>query len=83
MTNKTPPDFVGIPKKREDQASYYVSPSLTRGNYTLEEIANMMGLTRERVRQIEANALRKLRRALRLRGIDADLIIPRDIDKYN
>ena len=43
---------------------------LTRGNFTLEEIAEMMGLTRERVRQIEAMALRKLRRELRRRGLD-------------
>ena len=29
--------------------------------YTLEQIGNMMGVTRERVRQIEARALEKLR----------------------
>jgi DNA-directed RNA polymerase sigma subunit (sigma70/sigma32) len=69
-------------KKRFDQATHHYPSELSRGNYTLEEIAEMMGLTRERVRQIEANALRKLRRALIRRGIDADSIIPRDIDKY-
>jgi DNA-directed RNA polymerase specialized sigma subunit len=69
-------------KKRLDQATHHYPSELSRGNYTLEEIAEMMGLTRERVRQIEAMALRKLRRALRLRGIDADSIIPKDIDKY-
>jgi DNA-directed RNA polymerase sigma subunit (sigma70/sigma32) len=69
-------------KKRLDQATHHYPSELSRGNYTLEEIAEMMGLTRERVRQIEANALRKLRRALYRRGIDADSIIPRDIDKY-
>lgn len=31
-----------------------------RGPYTLEEIGQMMGLTRERIRQIEQSALRKL-----------------------
>lgn len=31
-------------------------------SYTLEEIANAMGVTKERVRQIEAQALRKFRR---------------------
>ena len=35
---------------------------MTRGNeYTLEEIAKILGITRERVRQIEQQALRKLK----------------------
>ena len=33
---------------------------------TLEEIASIMGVTRERVRQIEAQALRKLRHPTRM-----------------
>jgi len=33
----------------------------SRGEYTLEEIAQKLGITRERVRQIEQNALKKLR----------------------
>lgn len=42
---------------------------------TLEEIADIMGITRERVRQIEKKALAKLRIRLRKRGIDiTDLI---------
>jgi DNA-directed RNA polymerase sigma subunit (sigma70/sigma32) len=69
-------------KKRFDQATHHYPSELSRGNYTLEEIADMMGCTRERVRQIEAMALRKLRKALIRRGIDADSIIPKDIDKY-
>jgi len=32
-----------------------------RGHMTLEEIATLLGMTRERVRQVEAKALRKLR----------------------
>ena len=32
-----------------------------RSNYTLEEVGEVFGLTRERIRQIEAEALRKLR----------------------
>ena len=35
--------------------------------HTLEETARMLGVTRERVRQIERRALDKLRRLLRLR----------------
>ena len=32
--------------------------------HTLEEVGNMFGVTRERIRQIETKALRKIRRAL-------------------
>ena len=35
--------------------------------HTLEETARLMGITRERVRQIEKRALEKLRSALRRR----------------
>ena len=35
--------------------------------HTLEETAKLMGITRERVRQIEAQALRKLRLRLKQR----------------
>jgi RNA polymerase primary sigma factor len=37
----------------------------------LEAIGQRLGLTRERIRQIEAAGLRKLRALLRARGIDA------------
>jgi DNA-directed RNA polymerase sigma subunit (sigma70/sigma32) len=42
------------------------APSET--NYTLQEIADMMNITKERVRQIEAKALNKLRQHLRSLG---------------
>ncbi len=32
-----------------------------RNTYTLQEIANILGITRERVRQIETQAIKKLR----------------------
>jgi RNA polymerase primary sigma factor len=38
---------------------------------TLEEIGRRLGVTRERVRQIEAAALKRLRRLLAARGVDA------------
>jgi biotin operon repressor len=45
--------------KRSTNASYM----------SLEEIADIMGITRERVRQIEQKALFKLRKRLRAKGI--------------
>jgi RNA polymerase primary sigma factor len=42
---------------------------------TLEAIGRQLGLTRERVRQIESAALRKLRALLRARGVDATDIL--------
>lgn len=39
---------------------------------TLEEIADLMGVTRERVRQIEQSALRNARKILRKKGYDPD-----------
>jgi len=49
-----------IPIKADDRAM------------TLQEIAEIMGCTRERVRQIEQRALGKLRRKLRAMGYNAD-----------
>ena len=42
---------------------------------TLEAIGSRMGLTRERVRQIEASGLRKLRALLKARGVDASDVL--------
>ena len=39
---------------------------------TLQEIANILGTSRERVRQIEQRALGKLRRKLSAMGYDPD-----------
>jgi RNA polymerase primary sigma factor len=40
-----------------------------RREHTLEEIGKKLGVTRERIRQIEAQALRRLRHPLRSRGL--------------
>lgn len=45
------------------------SLSLSSDGLTLKEVGKTMGLTRERVRQIEAKALLKLRKSLNLRNI--------------
>ena len=41
---------------------------------TLEALAERLGLTRERVRQIQQEALAKLKRHLQRRGIDRDSV---------
>ena len=51
-------------------------PQTTRDGATLEEIADLYGCTRERVRQIEANALRKLRHRLRMAGLSPKDLLP-------
>jgi RNA polymerase nonessential primary-like sigma factor len=42
--------------------------------HTLEELAAELGLTRERVRQIQLEALAQLRRILRRRGVSKDIL---------
>jgi RNA polymerase primary sigma factor len=42
----------------------------TGAEQTLEEVGNYFGLTRERIRQIEGNAIIKLRKLYRKRGIE-------------
>jgi RNA polymerase nonessential primary-like sigma factor len=42
---------------------------------TLEALAGELGVTRERVRQIQAEALEKLRARLRRRGLDRDALL--------
>lgn len=43
--------------------------------YTLEELAGQLGLTRERVRQIQLEALGQLRRILKRRGMHKDALL--------
>ena len=63
-------DQAKLPKQRSvSQAK--IRTSSTHGGCTLSEIASMMGIGRERVRQIEAKALVKFRQRLQDRGIKA------------
>lgn len=55
-----------------DDRQKYVPQGL---NMTLEEIADCMGITRERVRQIEKKALAKLRRRLIKHGYTLDDLV--------
>jgi RNA polymerase primary sigma factor len=43
---------------------YYFGLNENRQNYSLDEIGNTLGLTRERVRQLKDKALRKMRRTV-------------------
>ena len=56
-----------IPQFKEEDARATTKP---RRSMTLEEIADVFGTSRERIRQIEQNALRKIRGRLRAKGID-------------
>jgi RNA polymerase primary sigma factor len=58
------------PKEREIIVDRFGLGSGGEAPMTLEAIGQRMGVTRERVRQIEAAALQKLRRRLQARGID-------------
>ncbi len=46
---------------------------------TLEEVGREIGLTRERVRQIQVEALRRLRDMLRKHGLDSDALFNDDV----
>jgi RNA polymerase primary sigma factor len=58
------------PKEREIILDRFGLGGGSEAPMTLEAIGQRMGVTRERVRQIEAAALQKLRRRLQARGID-------------
>ena len=63
-----------LPKQRTvSQAKSRTSS--THGGCTLSEIANMLGIGKERVRQIEARALAKVRKAMQEKGIGAQDLI--------
>ena len=60
------PRFEGSCEARLRNACVWISKNDPGRCLTLEEIASIMGITRERVRQLEAQALRKLRHPSRI-----------------
>jgi DNA-directed RNA polymerase sigma subunit (sigma70/sigma32) len=65
-SNKPIPIFSGSQEQRLRKTCVWVSKYSPGRRLTLEEIAAVMGVSRERVRQIEAHALRKLRHPSRM-----------------
>ena len=60
------PKFIGSIENRLRSARIWVAKNDPGRCLTLEEIASIMDVTRERVRQLEAQALRKLRHPSRI-----------------
>lgn len=48
---------------------------------TLDQISQELGITKERVRQIEKSAIQKLKAKLNARGIEASFILPPNYDE--
>ena len=60
------PNFKGTTDEKLRKACCWVSEFCPGRTLTLEQIGKVMGVSRERVRQIEAQALRKLRHPSRV-----------------
>ena len=69
--HKKIPVFFGSVEKRLRDACVWMSENDPGRCLTLEEIANVMGVTRERVRQLESQALRKLRHPSRVKFLNS------------
>ena len=63
-----------LPKQRT-VSQYKIRTSSAHGGCTLSEVADMLSIGKERVRQIEARALAKLRKAMQEKGIEAQDLI--------
>ena len=63
-----------LPKQRTVN-QVKIRTSSTYSGCTLSEVADMLSIGKERVRQIEARALAKLRKAMQEQGIEAQDLI--------
>jgi len=71
MTPGVPP----MTETQSDDTRADIATEATRGGATLEEIARELGLCRERVRQIENQAILKCRAWAARRGLDAAALL--------
>jgi len=70
------PIFIGDSNSRLSQFAQWARENTPGQPYTLEQIAKVAGVTRERIRQIEARALKKLRHPERTKHFDQVLALP-------
>ena len=70
------PTFLGDSDKRLAHFAAWSQKHAPGQYYTLEQIAKVAGVTRERIRQIESKALRKLRNPGILKYFDGILPFP-------
>ncbi len=70
------PKFIGDSSTRLSKFAEWAQENTPGRGYTLEEIASVAGVTRERIRQIEARALKKLRHPEKTKQFDGMMAVP-------